>query len=117
MIGRFQKTICLNGTLAANVVEVCTVPADCSLVHVSAVGSNASDATIKVGTTSDDDAYLTAQSIGDSSVPAEFDRDDFVGTQYPHISDGTVVKVTVDYDGDGGTAVADLSVVLTFTEG
>lgn len=113
----FSYTIHVSGTLAANVVPALTIPFDCQLEHISAVASNASDATLKIGTTSDDDAYLTASNVGDSNVPAEFTRANFVGTEYPHLSDGTVLLVTVDYDGASGTAAADLTVVLTFCEG
>jgi hypothetical protein len=113
----FTITIHIPGTLAANIVPVFTVPFDCSLEHVSAVASNASSATIKIGTTSDDDAYLVAADVGDSNVPAEFDRDNFVGTEYPHIADGTVILITVDFDGAAGTAAQNLTVVLTFSEG
>ncbi|MFW9820000.1 MAG: hypothetical protein ACFFE5_10355 [Candidatus Thorarchaeota archaeon] len=56
--------------------------------------------------------------------PVEFDADDWYdsagnqpGVYFPHIADGTVVVVTVDYDGASGTAANDLTVVLTFAEG
>jgi hypothetical protein len=101
-----------------------TAPSDCTLIHVSACASNDSDATIIVGDSSDDNEYLTASVVGDSGTPAEYDYDDFVDTSgnthsryYPRISDGTVVVVTVDYDGASGTAADDLTVVLTFAEG
>jgi hypothetical protein len=115
----FQHVIHVPGTLTANITPVFTVPCDCQLVHVSAVGSNDGDATIAIGTTAlaSTEVYLAATAIGDSNVPVEFERDDFVGDQFPHIPDGTVMLVTVDYDGDSGTAAADLTVVLTFTEG
>lgn len=113
----FQQVYHVPGTLTANIVPVFTAPFDMQLVHVSANGSNANNATIKLGSTDSDAAYLAAKDVGDSDTPAEFDRDDFVNTQYPHIADGTKVKMTVDFDGSSGTAVANLTVVLTFTEG
>lgn len=117
MLRTYQVMFHVPGTLSANITPVWAAPFDCQLVHVSAVATNNSDATIKIGTTSDDDAYLTPSNVGDSSVPAEFDRDDWVGAQFPHIADGTVLMVTVDYDGSSGTAAQNLTVVLTFTEG
>jgi hypothetical protein len=112
------------GSAAANVVFRWTVPSDCTLRHVSAVGSNANDATFTVGNSSAATAYLTAQSVGDSNVPAEKELADFDGTtitnpgkEYPHIADGTILAVAVDYDGATGTAVDDLTIVLTFSEG
>ena len=113
----FQQAYHVPGTLTANILPVFKSPCNCTLLHVSAVASNASSATIKLGTTTSDAAYMVAKDVGDSDAPAEFDRDDFVGTQYPRIADGDIVKVTVDFDGAGGTAAANLTVVLTFAEG
>ena len=44
-----------------------------SLVHVSAVAFNDSDATLKIGTSTDDDEFLVETAIGDSGTPSEFD--------------------------------------------
>ena len=122
--GVFQVAYHITGTLAANTNIRWTAPCDCTLLHVSAVASNDSDATITVGISTDTDEYVQASTIGDSNTPAEFDYDDFYdsdGNQhtryYPHISDGTILVVALDYDGDGGTAADDATVVLTFAEG
>ena len=117
MMRKFVMTFHVAGSAAANLSFVWTAPSPCQLVHVSAVGSNAHDATYEVGTTSDADAYLTANAIGDSDVPDEVERTDFVGDQFPDIADGTVVAVAVDFDGGSGTAVDDLTIALTFVEG
>jgi hypothetical protein len=37
--------------------------------------------------------------------------------QYPSIDDGDVLVLTLDYDGSSGTAAADVTIVLTFSEG
>jgi hypothetical protein len=120
----FQQSYHIPGTLSANIAIRFTAPCDCTLLHVSAVASNDSDATLIVGDSSDTDEYLTSSTIGDSGTPAEFDGDDFVDTDgnshnryYPRISDGTVVVVTLDYDGASGTAAQDVTLVLTFAEG
>ena len=106
-------TICVPGSLAANLVTTITADRNWKITHVSAVASNDSDATVKIGNDSDDDAYLEAAVIGDSGVPVEFDRDDFVDDQYPTHEKGDVLKVTVDYDGAGGTAADDFTMVIT----
>ena len=120
----FQQSYHIPGTLAANVSIKYTAPCDCTLLHVSAVGSNANNGLLTIGDSSDDDEYLTSSSIGDSGTPAEFDGNDFVDTSgnthtryYPRISDGTVVVITLDYDGASGTATDDFTLVLTFAEG
>jgi hypothetical protein len=120
----FQQSYHIPGTLTADIAIRFTAPFDMQLVHVSAVTSNDSDATLKLGDSADDDEYLVAAAIGDSGTPVEFDSDDFVDADgdthnryYPHITDGTVVVATLDYDGSSGTAAQNVTIVLTFTEG
>jgi hypothetical protein len=120
----FQQAYHIPGTLSANVAIGFTAPCDCTLLHVSAVGSNANNGLLTIGDSDDADEYLTSSSIGDSGTPAEFDGDDFVDTSgdtheryYPRIAGGTVVAIALDYDGDGGTATDDFTLVLTFAEG
>jgi hypothetical protein len=105
------------GSLTANIQSVFSIPFDCTLIQVSAVGSNANDATLKLGNTADDDAYLTAFAIGDTNVPQVKSRTDFVDNQYPHISAGTAFMVTLDYDGAAGTAAQNVTISLTFAKG
>ena len=112
-----QNTIHIPGTLAANITVYFTAPFDITLEHVSAVASNNSDATLKIGTSADDDAYLVATAIGDSGTPAEFELDDFVNDTHPHVLAGTIVVVTLDFDGASGTAAQNVTIVLTFGEG
>jgi hypothetical protein len=124
MLRVFQQAFHIPGTLSANVSIKYTAPCNCTLLHVSAVGSNANDGLLTIGDSSDADEYLTSSSIGDSGTPVEFDGDDFVDTSgnthtlyYPRIADGTVVVIALDYDGASGTATADFTIVLTFAEG
>jgi hypothetical protein len=114
----------VGGTLAADQTFRWVAPFAVSLVHAQAVASNDSDATIKMGTSADDDGYLTATTIGDSGTPAEYDLDDWdgalisnAGDDYPHVTDGTIILVTLDYDGSSGTAAQNVSITLTFSEG
>ena len=120
----FQQAFHIPGTLSANVSIKYTAPCDCTLLHVSAVGSNSNSGLLTIGDSSDADEFLTSSSIGDSGTPAEFDGNDFVDTDgnshnryYPRIADGTVVVIALDHDGDGGTATDDFTLVLTFAEG
>lgn len=105
------------GTLAANINIRFTAPADATLLHVSAVGSNANDGLLEIGTSTDADAYLTSSAIGDSNVPAEFIRTNFVGYQYPRINKGDIVCIALDFDGAGGVATDNFTLVLTFAAG
>jgi hypothetical protein len=106
------------GTLAANHVFCFTLPFDAQLVHVSAVGSNSNNGILDVGNSSDAEAYVKDKDIGDSYTPGCVDDpSEFVGSNNPHIAAGTIIKATLDNDGAGGTAAADFTLVLTFTEG
>jgi hypothetical protein len=123
MIRKFTHMIHVPGSLAANMDVRFTVPSDCTLLHVSAVASNDSDATLALGTSADTDGFLTACVIGDSGTPVEKDAGDFDGAlvtggaSFPRLSDGDVFVVTDDYDGASGTAADDFTLVLTFAEG
>lgn len=115
----FQLTINMGPALAANHPYSFKAPFDMQLVHVSLCNSTANAGTLKIGTSSDDDAYLLAESFGVSGAPAEVSApagfDGVVaGGQYPHIEDGTNVLVTVT---DHASHMANVAVVLTFTEG
>jgi hypothetical protein len=111
----FQQTINLGPTLAANHTLNFKCHADMQLIHVSACNSTANQGTLKIGSTSDDDAYLAALSFGASGTPGVADTfDDFVGGQFPHFAKGDVISVLIT---NSGTAMANAYVVLTFTEG
>ncbi len=125
MIRKFTHTFHVPGTLTADLAIVWTVPTDCTLLHVSAVASDANAAGLEVGTTSDADAYITKYSIGTSGTPVEKQTpSDFNGatsdSNRPHIADGTVMKLTLDFNYNGGGSAAasdDVTIVLTFQEG
>lgn len=117
MLRPFVIALDWGGTLSADETFEFITPMDLQLLHVSAVASNDSDAELKIGTAADDDAYMVASTIGDSGTPNERDRDDFVNDQYPHIAKGTNVLITLDHDGDSGTAAQNVMIVITFTEG
>ena len=53
----------------ASSTAVFTAPWDCQLVRVSHVNSTTNQGKIDIGTTSDDDAYLDDQTIGELDVP------------------------------------------------
>ena len=118
----FTMAFHIPGTLSADAAIKFVMPFGAQLIHVQGVATNDSDATLKVGTSADDDGYITAFTIGDSSVPTEKEAlTDFDGaladSQYPHIADGTVVVLTLDHDGASGTAAQNVTIVCTFTEG
>src|SRR5687768_13634281 len=107
-----------HGTLAADATYRWKTPFDCILQHVSAVASNNSDATLKFGTSSDDDEIMTATAIGDSGAPAEFTASNWAATNPTgRLDKGDVFLATLDFDGASGTAAQNVSLTFTFTEG
>lgn len=110
----FQQTYHIPGALSANIGIRFKAPFDMQLIHVSASQSDTDTAVLDIGPSTDTDGYLDGVSFGVSGTPAEFDRDDFVNDQYPHISKGTIVVITIT---DHGSHSNDPTVVLTFTEG
>lgn len=115
----FQQVYLIPGTLAANHTFNFLAACDVQLVHASLGNSSANAGTLKIGVSSDDDAYLAAETFGVSGTPLEvatpagFDGV-AAGGQYPHIPDGTNVLITVT---DHASHMANVCVVLTFTEG
>jgi len=111
----FAVPIQLPGTITADKTFDFKVPFACQLIAVSALVST-NDANIKVGTSSDDDAYVdtTDGAITAGTVLLLDDKDDFVDDQYPHIAAETQVRVTCDHTGSNP---ADFIAVLYFTEG
>ena len=124
MLRKFTMSFHVPGTLSANLNIRFTIPSPCTLIHSSAVASNDSAATLCLGTSADTDGYLVACVIGDSNTPVEKEVADFdgalltyVGSEPPRLADGTIFVAILDYDGAGGTAAADFTLVLTFQEG
>ena len=114
----FALPIHVPGTLTADVTFRFQAPFDMQLVKVTAGCDNALTFILDIGTAADPDAYLDAVTVtGATATTTEYDRTDFVDDQYPHISDGDEVVVTIDYDGGAGSDSANVSVVLWFYEG
>ena len=108
------------GTLTANVDFSFVAPFDMQLVKVSAICDASTSFILDIGEndTPDLDAYLDGVTVtGDATDGTEYTESDFVNDQHPHIAAGTDVIVSVDYDGGAGTAAANVSILLTFSEG
>jgi len=110
----FTLCVTYDGTLAANKALYFTMPIGATLIHVSAVQSNAGSATLMIGDTGDTDQAIAAFAIGDSAVPVEKATADFTS---PHFVDGDVFKLTLDYDGASGTAADNVNIVCMFLAG
>lgn len=120
---RFPVTVHLHGTLAANAEGYFQIPAGMTLVEVSTVATNNSDATLALGTSADADGIMTAAVIGDSGTPAVKTVSDFNGALVSdtkggyHLANDTIFYWLLDFDGSSGTAAANVTLLFTFLEG
>lgn len=115
---KFYLPILIPGALTADKHVYFKAPHDMQLIHVYARCTTQA-ATLLIGSTTDADAYLYDNATADTGAAIavdtdyEFDRDDFVGDQFPHIADGTVIDVLVGH----GSNCVDFLAVLVFTDG
>jgi len=115
MITEFPLPIALPGTLTADYVAYFIAPRDMTLLKVSAY-CKTQDATLTIGTkapTDDDDAFLDTTTITAGTTLTELDRDDFVDDQYPRISGGDTVIITVGH----GLECVDFFALVVFAWG
>ena len=106
------------GTLGANIVITWTACFDGRVKHISAVGSNANNGLLIFGISTNTDSILASASIGDSNTPVEFDVDNWATTNATGaFSKGEILVATLDYDGAGGTATDDFTLVITVLDG
>ena len=118
MLGKFTQVILIPGTLAATIKYVATIPSPCTIQHISMVQSNTGDARVKIGNEDDDNAYLEYTTLGISGTPVVLSAlSDWIDSVRPHLDRNEVFTIEIDHDGDGGTAAADVTMVITFTEG
>ena len=118
MHGKLVMTIVIPGTLGAAVDFKTTIPSPCTIQQLSMVQSNSGDARIKIGTSSDDDAYLAFTDAGQSGTPVVLDAlSDWIGYVRPDLSKDDVFAFYVEHDGEGCSAADDLTLIITFTEG
>lgn len=117
--GLFSLTFAVPGTLAANHIFPFRLAVDATLIHVSAGNTSANAGTLKVGKSTDDDAFLTAMNFGVSNASAEASLPtDFAGadaaSQYPRMSKDVYYMITIT---DHASHMANAYVTLTFDAG
>lgn len=115
---RFTVSVHLHGTLAANAQGRFIMPCQATLVEVSAVASNNSDATLAVGTSADEDGYSVAATIGDSGTPKVATLGGALVTSGTpvNVPNDTIIDWDLDFDGAGGTAAQNVTILFTFEE-
>lgn len=108
----FQQSYHFPGLLSANITIRWKAPFDCFFHHISAVASNNTDATLKVGDSGDDDEIITNSLIGTNGNPAEFTV--WTATNPTgSVLKGDVIVYTLDYDGVAGTAAQNVTLLFT----
>jgi hypothetical protein len=116
MLRPFQQSFHIAGTLIADVAIAEALAVDCVLREVSVVASTDTDGLISI-TDGDEITYLDAKAVGPLGAAAVYGAADFLNGVDPHLAAGQTLAIAVDFDGDEGTAAANLTVVLTFEEG
>lgn len=110
----FPITFHVSGTLTADISSTVAFPFGVQLTGVQVSSSGATDSKVKIGTPSNDTAYMTARDSGASKAIKSYDRADFSGGENVHLSPGSLLQLTVT---KGTTAAKDVTAILLFTEG
>jgi hypothetical protein len=115
---RFVVTWHFHGTLSANPVIRYKMPCNATLVQIDTNGTANVTASLIVGTTADDNGYVTAFTPGANATAVTIDRGDFDGAlnpdtnECPHIAKDTVLLLTYTH-----ASASDVDIALTFLEG
>jgi hypothetical protein len=94
------------------------MPCDATLVQIDTNGTANVTASMIVGTTADDNGYVTAFTPGANATAVTIDRGDFDGAlvtdtaECPHIAKDTVLLITYTH-----ASASDVDIALTFLEG
>ena len=107
------------GTPGANVTAVIGIAVPCQLIAVTAVGSNATNATFDCGEPTDPDGIFDGKAFGVSDAtasytPADFNGADATASQPYPFEAGDELEWSVDYDGSAGTALQGGSLTFWF---
>lgn len=116
---RIMLPIHVPGSLTANLSITMQMPFDARILEVSAVGSNDGDGTLAVlAGAAGDVSILAAFAVGDSGTPVVKTRANFATTNPTgKLANDDLLQLTIDYDGAGGTATDDLTILVTLIEG
>jgi hypothetical protein len=115
---RFVVTWHIHSTLSADAVIRYKMPCNATLVQVDTCGTADVHSSLIVGTTSDDNGYITAFTPGHNATFVTKDRGDFDGAlvsdtaECPHIAKDTVLLLTWTH-----ASASDVDIALTFLEG
>lgn len=115
---RFVVAWHIHGTLTADAVIRYKMPCDATLVQVDTCGTAAVTSALIVGTTADDNGYITTYRPGHTATYSTKKRGDFNGAlltdtaECPHIAKDTVLLLTYTH-----ASASDVDIALTFLEG
>lgn len=110
----YNVTLHIGGTLTGTAARAFQLPFAAQLTAVQVSAAANTDSKLNLGTAADEDAYVDDVSLPASGATLVLRRGDFVGGQNIHLPAGSVVVAKVT---KGGTAAADVTVFLNFTEG
>ena len=106
------RSFYIPGTLSANHSVGYEFPFPTRLEAIKVWASNDSDATLAVADPSV--TLVTATTIGDSGDPKTINPD---GAEVAQTAQDTKVTLTLDFDGDGGTAAQNVEIIVILKTG
>ena len=115
---RFVVAWHIHGTLSADAVIRYKMPCDATLIRVDTCGTANVTSSLIVGTTADDNGYITAYTPGANATFSTKKRGNFNGAlvadtaECPHILADTVLLLTYTH-----ASASDVDIALTFLEG
>ena len=115
----FQQTFTIDGALTGNHIFTFKAPFDFTIIHVSMSNAAANAGTLDLGNSTDADGFKDGATFGVSAACTELAAfGDFDGavadSQFPRVSDGDVVHVTIK---DHASHMTAPCVVITCVEG
>lgn len=115
MIGmNYCVPLTIAGTLSGTTTRVYVMPFNATLRSVQVSAGANTDSELDVGTSTDGDAWIDGVALGASGAPVIVKSSSFIGGLPIQVAEGDTISISVT---KGGTAAANVTVYLNFTEG
>lgn len=109
---RVLQNFFISGTLSGNATRYFEAPVPYTFLWAKAWASNDSSATLALSGATN--LSITATAIGDSADPATVTAG---SSDTAYEAADTLTTITLDYDGDGGTASANVGIIICWALG
>ena len=110
----YIATMHIGGTISTAAARKFVLPFNASLVEVQIAPATNTDSVLDLGTPTAGEAYLKDKALPASGAIARFGAADLPNGKPLHLPAGSTIVAFVD---EGGTAAANITIWLVFTEG